>query len=94
MATTREKDKPQAAAAKAKTAKQRRAILKKLGRFAAVSAPAVTLLLAATAKPGVAQAASCAPVVSSRVFKSRVGPVDPTAVLAAVAALPIRVQRG
>jgi hypothetical protein len=29
----------------------RRAVLRKAGRFAAVSAPAVTLLLAATAKP-------------------------------------------
>jgi len=36
----------------------RRAALKKLGRFAAVSAPTVTVLLAATAKPKTAIAAS------------------------------------
>ena len=34
----------------------RRAVLKKAGRFAAVSAPAVTLLLAAMGKPMKAQA--------------------------------------
>ena len=36
----------------------RRTALKKLGRFAAVSAPTVTVLLAATAKPKTAIAAS------------------------------------
>ena len=36
----------------------RRAVLKKAGRFVAVSAPAVTLLLAATAKPKKAMALS------------------------------------
>ena len=36
----------------------RRAALKKLGKYAAVSAPAVTVLLAATAKPKKAVAAS------------------------------------
>jgi hypothetical protein len=36
----------------------RRAALKKLGRYAAVSAPTVTVLLAATAKPKKAVAAS------------------------------------
>ncbi len=40
----------------------RRAALKRLGRYAAVSAPTVTVLLAATAKPKVAVAASAAPV--------------------------------
>jgi hypothetical protein len=93
MATTKN-DTPQANASQAKTAKQRRALLKKLGRFAAVSAPTVTLLLAAKAKPGVAAPVSCAPVFSSRAFKDRIGPVDATAVLAAVAALPIRKRRG
>jgi hypothetical protein len=34
----------------------RRAVLKRAGRFVAVTAPAVTLLLAATAKPKKAQA--------------------------------------
>ena len=36
----------------------RRAALKKLGKYAAVSAPAVTVLLAATTKPNRAVAAS------------------------------------
>jgi len=44
---------PQAPAAGA-----RRVLLKKLGRYAAVTAPAVTLLLAAGLKPKQAQAAS------------------------------------
>jgi hypothetical protein len=35
----------------------RRAVLKKAGRFVAVSAPAITLLLAASAKPKKAWAA-------------------------------------
>jgi hypothetical protein len=43
--------KPQETAAETKTATERRALLKKLGRFAAATAPAVTLLLAATSKP-------------------------------------------
>jgi hypothetical protein len=38
--------------------KNRRDVLKKAGRFVAVTAPAVTLLLAATAKPQKAAAAS------------------------------------
>jgi len=75
------------------TARQRRALLKKLGRFAAVSAPTVTLLLAAKAKPGLA-VTSCIPAESSRAFKTRIGPVNGAAVLAAVAALPIRTRRG
>jgi hypothetical protein len=37
------------------TAQERRVVLKKLGRFAAVSAPAVTLLLSAQTKPASAQ---------------------------------------
>lgn len=91
MAKTGKKDSAQAAAT-SRTARQRRALLKKLGRFAAVSAPTVTLLLTAKARPGVA--ASCIPVESSRAFKTRIGPVDGTAVLAAVAALPIKLRRG
>lgn len=85
--------KPRETPAKTKTAKQRRALLKKLGRFAAVTAPTVTLLLAAQGRPGVAQPASCRPA-SSKAFKITEGPVDGAAVLAAVAALPIRVWRG
>ena len=87
MAKTGNKDNPQSAAGKASTAKQRRALLKKLGRFAAVSAPTVTLLLAAKAKPAAAFV-SCAPG-SSRALKTRIGPVDGDAVLAAVKSLPI-----
>lgn len=93
MATVSKKDTPEAVAAEANTAKQRRALLKKLGRFAAVSAPTVTLLLAAKAKPGIAQPASCTPSQSGRVLKTRIGPVDKAAVLAALTALPIRVRR-
>jgi hypothetical protein len=73
------------------TAKQRRALLKKLGRFAAISAPSVTLLLAAKAKPAAATV-SCAPTASSRALKTRIGPVNGAAVLAAMASLPIRAQ--
>ncbi len=69
--------------------KQRRALLKKLGRFAAVSAPTVTLMLAAKAKPGNAAPISCAPLPSSRAFKTRLRPVDGDAVLAAVKSLRI-----
>ena len=39
-------------------AEARRGILKRLGRFAGVTAPSVTLLLAAAAKPDKAQAGS------------------------------------
>ncbi len=86
------KDKTITEKAKARTARQRRALLKKLGRFAAVSAPTVTLLLAAKAKPGAA-AVSCVPTCSSRAFKNRIGPVDGEAILAAVTKLPIRRRR-
>jgi hypothetical protein len=72
-----------------KTDKQRRALLKKLGRFTAVTAPTVTLLLVAKVKPGAAFPVSCAP--SSRAFKTRVGPVDGATVLVALEALPIRI---
>ena len=90
MADKSSKDNPQSAAGKASTARQRRALLKRLGRFAAVSAPTVTLLLSASVKPGSVQAASCVPQESSRAFKNRLGPVDGDAVLAAVKSLPIR----
>ena len=76
----------QSEAGKTATAKQRRALLKKLGRFAAVSAPTVTLLLAAKAKPAAAFV-SCAP--SSRALKTRIGPADGDTVLAAVKSLRI-----
>ena len=44
------------------SSKERRAVLRKLGRFAAISAPAVTLLLAAQTKPASAVISeTCAP---------------------------------
>src|SRR5258706_6198392 len=57
---------------------KRRALLKKIGRFAAVSAPTVTLLLTATAKPEKAVAVSGG---SSRQFKNPEGAVDNEALL-------------
>jgi hypothetical protein len=89
MAKTNNSNKPQETPTK--TAKQRRALLKKLGRFAAVTAPTVTLLLAAQTKPGGA-AVSCG-TISSRALKITDGPVNVAAVLAGVTALPIRVWR-
>ncbi len=68
----------------------RRAALKKLGRFATVTAPTVTLLLAAQAKPNAAQAASCAACVpSSRRLKTAGERIDATAVLGGVAKLAV-----
>ena len=93
MAKTNNSDKPQEASAKTKSAKQRRALLKKLGRFAAVTAPTVTLLLTAQAKPGRAVPTSACRA-SSRSFKIPNGTVNLDAVLAGVVALPIRVWRG
>ena len=58
---------------------ERRAALKKIGRFAAVSAPTVTLLLAATVKPKKAMAASG---FSSRQFKNPEGAADGLALMA------------
>lgn len=46
----------------------RRATLRRLGRFAAITPPAVTLLLAAKTKPAIAAVS----VPSSRQFKGRV----------------------
>jgi hypothetical protein len=69
----------------------RRAALKRLGRFAMVSAPAVTLLLAAGSKPS--QALPCSPCSSSRAFKTPEGGVDTEALLAAVASLPVEAWR-
>jgi hypothetical protein len=72
----------------------RREMLKRLGRFTLVSAPAVTLLLAGQSKPARAQPcspSSCPP--SSRAFKAPEGGIDTAALLAAVAALPVEVWR-
>jgi hypothetical protein len=41
------------------SSRERRAVLRRLGRFAAVSAPAVTLLLAAETKPAAAIVSGC-----------------------------------
>jgi hypothetical protein len=67
----------------------RRGMLKKFGRFALVSAPAVTWLLAVGSKPARAVICSgeCAP--SSRVFKTPAENLDTVALLASVAALPV-----
>ncbi len=73
-------------------ARSRRAALKKLGRFATVTAPTVTLLLAAQAKPNAAQAASsCSQcqISSSRRLKTSGERVDATAVLCGVAKLAV-----
>jgi hypothetical protein len=73
--------------AEAKTAAERRALLKELGRFSAVTAPTVTLLLAATAKSKRALAVSAAP--SSRQLKTAGESIDTGAILSGVAALSV-----
>jgi hypothetical protein len=45
--------------AKTLSSRERRAVLRRLGRFAAVSAPTVTLLLAAENKPASAATSGC-----------------------------------
>jgi hypothetical protein len=52
---------------KSLSSRERRAVLRRLGRFAAVSAPAVTLLLAAETKPAAAIGSmeSCIPAPDS-----------------------------
>ena len=67
----------------------RRDVLKKLGRFAAVTPPAVTLLIAAGSRPAAAAPASEVPVTSSRQFKAAEAPLCGDAVLDGVAALPV-----
>ena len=65
----------------------RRQALRRLGRFAAVTPPAVTLLLAAdkaNAGPGIPSQQT-----SSKALKSTEGNVDEADVLSAVAALPV-----
>ena len=77
-------------------AKTRRATLKKLGRFASVTAPTVTLLLAAQTKPS--RAATPSPCAapspsSSRALKTAKAEVDAAGILAGVAALPVDAWR-
>src|ERR1700720_2175734 len=81
----------QVAPAHAELDQSRRTAIKKLGRFAIVSAPAVTLMLAAGSKP--AKAAPCSPCASSRSFKTPDGSIDTAALLAAVAKLPVETWR-
>lgn len=67
----------------------RRRVLRQVGRFAAVTAPSVVLLLAAGSKPSQAQSKISLPIhppVSSRQFKDRGGAIDPRLALAIVAA--------
>ena len=70
-------------------AAERRAALKKLGRFVAISAPAVTLMLAAGSKSAKAQ--SCSPCSSSRQFKTPEGGVDAAALLGSAQRMPLEV---
>jgi hypothetical protein len=62
----------------------RRALLKKIGRYVAVTPPAVTLLMAAGSKRAIA---ASQPVESSRQFKISEGAVDGAALSAAPAAM-------
>ena len=60
-------------------APDRRRVLRQVGRFAAVTAPSVVLLLAAGSKPSQAQSKISLPVhppVSSRQFKEQIGAVN------------------
>jgi len=70
-------------------AADRRAALKKLGRFIAISAPAVTLMLAAGSKSAKAQ--SCSPCESSRQFKNPEGGVDTAALLSRAQRMPLQI---
>jgi len=77
-------------------AKSRRATLKKLGRFATVTAPTVTLLLAAQTKPSRAATPSpspCSVQSSSRALKTEKAEIDTASILAGVAALPVDAWR-
>ena len=67
---------------------ERRAVLKKFGRFATVTAPAVTLLLAAATKP--AKAACTSPCsVSSRQLKTTGEAIDAKTILGGVTGLAV-----
>ena len=69
-------------------AAERRAALKKLGRFVAFSAPAVTLLLAAGSKSAKAQV--CSTCGSSRQLKTPEGAVDTAALLSSARRMPLQ----
>jgi hypothetical protein len=68
---------------------ERRAALKKLGRFVAISAPAVTLMLAAGSKSAKAQ--GCSNCGSSRQLKTPEGAVDTAALLSSAQRMPLEV---
>jgi hypothetical protein len=85
MTKTNNSDRPSETTSETKPANERRALLKKLGRFAAVTAPTVTLLLAARTKP--AKALPVSGAISSRQLKDRVGPVDDVALSSALASV-------
>ncbi len=68
---------------------ERRAALKKLGRFAAITAPAVTLILAAGTRP--AAAPPCSPCSSSRTFKTSEGVLDASALLENLCNMPLAI---
>ena len=70
-------------------AAERRAALKKLGRFVAISAPAVTLMLAAGSKSAKAQV--CSNCGSSRQLKTPEGGVDAPALLGSAQRMPLGV---
>jgi hypothetical protein len=67
---------------------ERRAALKRIGRFVAVTPPVVTLLLSISARPRAAQAAS-PPLESSKKLKTTEGGIDESGVLDAVASLTV-----
>jgi hypothetical protein len=79
------------APAHAEPDQSRRAAMKKLGRFAIATAPAVTLMLAAGSKS--AKAVPCSSCGSSRSIKTPDGSIDTAALLAAVAKLPVETWR-
>lgn len=92
MSGSGKKDKPKGKPedlSKTDMARTRRAALKKLGRFATVTAPTVTLLLAAQARPNEAQALSVCQPTSSRRLKTSGERIDATAVLGGVAKLAV-----
>ena len=69
MSTRDEKQVPQQTAKDSAVDQSRRATLRRLGRFAAVTPPAVALILAARTKPTLAAPPSA---ISSRQFKEPV----------------------
>jgi hypothetical protein len=69
MNTSNKEQDPQHPTEDAAVNRTRRATLRRLGRFAAITPPAVTLLLSAAVKPA---SATSGPPISSRQFKEPV----------------------